>query len=615
MLSKIAQQANLQEYMPTHFVQALSEKQLNAIKKAAMIASLAIGIALGIYVLYRVVSSCFRKTTSDNDSNSQQNVPKIDLQNVKAHNSPSTSTTSNEPPSETLSTPINLPQTTENPSDEVILPPHPPLILPTLPTDDTSQSVDVPLNPPTIEPLANAPVESEPEPVELSEVEKQYNLLAEQATTHPNGMTVLHLIVQKFNAIDANPDEGIALIDFTLTKGIEIDALDKHKRTPLHECQNAAIVEHLLQRNANPNVQDSIGKTPLHCSLRLKVVQALYDKGAKFDILDYRYRTPLELLIEEYIDFPCSKDKQEIIKFLIEKGAKFNPDRNQKGELLKKAFQTAIDPSGAFVTSSSKYDARKNCLALAKDLITLGADLKTSNPTGALLVKSLTQGIACSDKLQDDKAFYFTIADELAPLSLNLAQCDPKGSLLKMALNKVIDDVSTLQDAYWRDYYLKLADKLSTMGSVSLSIADPKGKLLRKLLQGILNEAIKQHPSNEPSFFDAYYQVADKLIQMGATLAVSDPDAFLLKDTIYFAGQKCEKKERDFCLVIAKELVKRGATLNPDQIDSVNKNLKMTNQNSDNNALAQGLIEAGLPLEIVVANLTLEKWKEQLGLN
>jgi hypothetical protein len=429
------------------------------------------------------------------------------------------------------------------------------------------------------------------------ELEKQCCQLVIKAGYDLYKRTILQMIVLEFKD---KPDQGIELINYALSQGAEINACDDLRKTPLHVSQNAAIVKHLIECGANLNIQNLNGETPLHCSNNLEKIQILVDHGVKTDIIDIYGRTVLESQFEQYIYHP-SKNK-EIIEFLLKQGLTFN---DYKGQLLKLSFLNAITLSFPFC------DTGKACLGIAKELISLGADLKTSDPQGKLLIMSLTGGMLCSDELRDKKAFFFMIADELAPLVPNLAVCDPSGTLLEIAVNEVTH-INSLRNEYWLNYYLNVFDKLSAMGSAHLDIVDPKGKLMKRILKKI----IEQSPENNSDFLKPYFQVVDKLIQMGATLANSDSYGEILRDTIERASSGYSTKNITFYLAIAKGLIERGVTLEPLQIDQLNRSLsnKVFLWTPDKNAVIREMIQAGLPLEIVAKKKTLEEWKKELNI-
>lgn len=83
------------------------------------------------------------------------------------------------------------------------------------------------------------------------------------ATTTPHNCTALHI------AIDKKNDE---IAEFLLDcKGVEINALDAYKHTPLKlatEKKNVRLVERLLDEGADALSQDSVKNTPIHTAAR-----------------------------------------------------------------------------------------------------------------------------------------------------------------------------------------------------------------------------------------------------------------------------------------------------------------------------------------------------------
>lgn len=623
MLHKITQNLNFLEYTTAHFVQSLSEKQRNEIKKTVAIVYMVFGIALGIYVLYKVLSSCLRKKAPETAAKPQQNSPIIDLQKIKDHK---LSSQAINPPEQALPEELSKPleeilfQTQPNASEQItpetLLQSHVPVHLPQpLPLPDPSIILPGPLlekeqpeiiTPPKTETPAPSLVEPAvrfeivPEPEELTEIEKQYNFFVEGAKVDLND-SILHLIVR---TLDHNPTEAIELIDLALTKRETIDASNNKNQTPLFYASNIAIIDHLIDCGANPNAQDADKETCWHSFPdNLEILQTFVNRGAKLDIPNKHNKTILELAIDNYIDYPLDENRKKIVEFLIEKGATLGTG-NYRGEILKRAFEKALEASYELYS-----DDKKNWLAIAKDLVLLGADLKTSDPTGKLLIKSLRMGILVKTENRESQAFYFKIGDELAPLSPSLAACDPEGRLLKDTFGRLINNATYMGDLWLSDFYLKIADKLAAMGSVRIDIADPKGELLN----AIFRDAIKQYPSIKPDYLATlYFKVADKLIELGATLSTSDPDSSLLEDVIMKAANTTGK-ERNFYLAMVKELLARNSLVGSDFIGRVNHKLSLT-AFLDTKMLIQGMIQAGLPLEIEIYDKPLSGWKAEAEL-
>lgn len=524
MLSRITSQTGIFEDIHTYFVQVMSEKQMQAVKKIAAIACLVLGMVLGIYVLYKVASSFFRKKAPQSEASVQQNPQTIDLQKVKDCSSTS------------------LPSPQKQSFEEETL----------------------------SKPILDTPLQTQMTPKQFPEAEPELQNVIEQ---FPQLETSIISPTSSMN------DDQAQVIPTLETPAPLVDPLPREIEP--EEAEASEVVKEDTVLGAHPNAQDINDDPPLHLtSDNLEVIQTFVQNGAKLDVLDRHHRTFLEAQIEECINDPCNTNRKAIFEFLKEKNAPLGQG-DYKGELLKKALEGAHDSSHANFHSHTHYDAKKSCLAIAKELIALGADLKTSDPTGTLLMLSLKKGIECKEAHKEDKALYFEIADEVAPLSPKLGECDPQGQLLKMAFNKLIKNESDIWNPGQRAYYFKLADKLIAMGSVRIDVADPKGNLLRD----IFKLAMKQDPNNMPKLLKLYYDIADKLIELGATLRSSDPDGQLFQEVIELASNNVSKK-RNFYLAIAKELLLRYGDLDQERLLTMNQllsNLEIT----DNKNIAQ----------------------------
>ena len=162
--------------------------------------------------------------------------------------------------------------------------------------------------------------------------------------------TPLHKAVKSGNIQDVK-----ALI----LNGVEINALDKFKRTPLYHAvfQNmATIVTILLQNGADPNV--SILTTPLHIAARfgfLEIVKIFIAKDAKIDAKDSHGFTPLHWAI--------MKGRNFVLETLLQNGANIEAKDDSGGTPLHMA---AYDTRGhaktleILIQNGAKLDAKDN---------------------------------------------------------------------------------------------------------------------------------------------------------------------------------------------------------------------------------------------------------------
>lgn len=86
-----------------------------------------------------------------------------------------------------------------------------------------------------------------------------------------------------------------------LLTGVNVNAADEAKRTPLHLASSrgyAPVVKLLLQYGADPSLKDSLGNTPLHlasCTGNAGVVKELLASGADAKSEDSRGCSPIQL--------------------------------------------------------------------------------------------------------------------------------------------------------------------------------------------------------------------------------------------------------------------------------------------------------------------------------
>ncbi|XP_037933685.1 ankyrin repeat domain-containing protein 54 [Teleopsis dalmanni] len=98
---------------------------------------------------------------------------------------------------------------------------------------------------------------------------------------------------------------NIELLNRLLESGVDPNAADEYKRSPLHlaACRGYIhIVQQLLKFGANPNVVDSLGNTPLHLAVISAssnnfnvVARLLLAGGASVHMFDRSGKSPLEL--------------------------------------------------------------------------------------------------------------------------------------------------------------------------------------------------------------------------------------------------------------------------------------------------------------------------------
>ena len=149
-------------------------------------------------------------------------------------------------------------------------------------------------------------------------VERQPDLLARRFETRstrerhywPLGGTSLHWAV-------VSGDE--ALLDFLLSRKVNLEAADRDDMTPLHTAVwtgREAIIKRLVAAGASLNVITKSGHTPLHFAAMRNYIGAaniLIKAGAGVDLADKNGRTPL--------DWAVLKNAKSVIELMVAHGA------------------------------------------------------------------------------------------------------------------------------------------------------------------------------------------------------------------------------------------------------------------------------------------------------
>ena len=115
------------------------------------------------------------------------------------------------------------------------------------------------------------------------------------------------------------------LVGLLLSKGVTVNAMDIHGRTPLHlaasACGNSKMISFLLERGAKVNVRDIYGQTPLHLAARYgnpMMVSLVMEKGASVKAVDALGNTPIENAFKR-------PDGYNVVGRLISGSADFSP--------------------------------------------------------------------------------------------------------------------------------------------------------------------------------------------------------------------------------------------------------------------------------------------------
>ena len=149
-------------------------------------------------------------------------------------------------------------------------------------------------------------------------VERQPDLLEMRFQTRitrerhywPLGGTALHWAV-------VTGDE--ALLDFLLSRAVNVEPSDRYGMTPLHTAVwmgQETFIKRLLASGASLNATTNNGHTPLHFAVMRnyrEAVTALLEAGARIDLVDKNGRTPM--------DWAVLKNAKSIIELLVGQGA------------------------------------------------------------------------------------------------------------------------------------------------------------------------------------------------------------------------------------------------------------------------------------------------------
>ncbi len=130
--------------------------------------------------------------------------------------------------------------------------------------------------------------------------------------------------------------QRVEVANYLLDKGADVNVRDRFRQTPLHRAcysylqgQDLALIQRLIDKGADVNAQGYNGLIPLHQAAqsgRLEVARLLIDRGADVNAFD-RYNGPVGAagitgtVLQVAINY---HPKEEMAKFLVERGAKLN---------------------------------------------------------------------------------------------------------------------------------------------------------------------------------------------------------------------------------------------------------------------------------------------------
>ncbi|MHC4464183.1 MAG: ankyrin repeat domain-containing protein [Planctomycetota bacterium] len=177
------------------------------------------------------------------------------------------------------------------------------------------------------------------------------------------------------------------LVEILLAEGADIDVGDSMSATPLHyaaEKGHKEIAELLIANGADVNARNSAGNTPLHYAARSRdvgqdIIELLIAKSADVNAKDDDGQTP--------VDVAVSRNRKEVMKLLVEKGAdvslhtaaRIGALAKVKSLIGKGADINAKDTSGQTPLHYAVEYGHKDVVEL---LIVSGADLNVKNKDG-----------------------------------------------------------------------------------------------------------------------------------------------------------------------------------------------------------------------------------------
>ncbi len=148
-----------------------------------------------------------------------------------------------------------------------------------------------------------------------------------------NHTEIIKLLTPSKNIHEAARDGKLWEVKKFVTQGVNVNAVDDNKRTPLHQAAwkgYASIAKLLIEAGGNKDARSKYKETPLHWAAGYghdEVVKFLLDLGADANALDYNNSTPL--------DWAAQFGRTEVGKLLLVGGTDITQKNNKN--------QTALD--------------------------------------------------------------------------------------------------------------------------------------------------------------------------------------------------------------------------------------------------------------------------------
>mmetsp|Transcript_13469 Transcript_13469/g.16221 ORF Transcript_13469/g.16221 Transcript_13469/m.16221 type:complete len:189 (+) Transcript_13469:355-921(+) len=149
-----------------------------------------------------------------------------------------------------------------------------------------------------------------------------------------------------------------SIMKFSKQRRFDINQLDRFGRTPLMwaaDCGHIDAVEHLLNLGADVEITDHhTGRTAMHWAARsgvLDIVKSLHKCGGNLHKVDNFGLNPLYLASQK------GQACEEVFKYLIEEGAKYNEQHKDPEEAKRAAEAAAKAEQEALIEPALDDDA------------------------------------------------------------------------------------------------------------------------------------------------------------------------------------------------------------------------------------------------------------------